>query len=592
MIRRIFSMFSTLESRTYYIFTILILLTVLSTQFISYHFTQRSLVNVTNTQKGYTMERLAYQIDSYMQTMDTIARTVINTDEVQAYFSSPDSVPSGTDTEIAEYLSSFLRAREDITTIALLGFDGRNITSSTDRNISRYAEVESQQWYVEARKFPDRTYISSAHVQNLFYGIYPWVVSMSMVFNDHNTGEPLGILLVDLNFNRIRELCQPIIQDPPEYIFILDRNGDYVFHPQQQLVFSGITSEPTEQIMGLTESDDPLVIEGKSYIIRNTQSAEWRIVCVTELYANIEQWRYVQVSYASIGLVAFIVVGLVANFLSRSITHPVKELCEIMKSVDKNNFDITADIDSTDEIQQLADEFNIMLRKIRDLIDQIHHEQDLKRKSELKALQAQINPHFLYNTLDSIIWMSEMGKNKEVVLMTSALARLFRISISRGREIITVRDELLHVESYLTIQKMRYREHFTYSIEVGKELLSYPCLKIILQPLVENSIYHGLKTVEYQGHIRITGEKTEDMVTLKVIDNGVGMDATAFHHILSDDFHGTNIAHSGVGLRNVHERLRLYFGEAYGLVCSCSAEEGTAVSIRLPADATSEEENT
>ncbi len=589
MIRRIFSFFSTLESRTYYVFTFLILVTILSTQLISYQFTQRSLTDATNAQKGYAMERLVHQIDSYMLTMENIAQTVIRDEGVQQYFSSQEANPELKE-DISEYLASFLRAREDITTIALLGPSAKEVTSSPELEISPYAQVRSQEWYREALDSPGRTYISSAKVQNLFYGIYPWVVSMSTALRDQSSGELLGVLLVDLNFNRIRELSEPVMQDPPEYIFILDKNGDYVFHPKQQLVFSGIIHEPTEEILNMEDHDTPLEIDGRSYIGRTSSYAGWKIVCVTELYAGIDQWRYVQVSYASIGLVAFIVVGLMANVLSRSITHPVKQLCTIMQSVDKNNFDITAEIDATDEIRQLSDEFNIMLSKIRDLIDQIHHEQELKRKSELKALQAQINPHFLYNTLDSIIWMSEMGNNQEVVLMTSALARLFRISISRGREVITVKDELLHVESYLTIQKMRYREHFSYSIDVDESILTAPCLKILLQPLVENSIYHGLKHVSYQGHISIRGKRQQGSVVLQVADNGAGMDPQTFNHMLSEEFVGTDVARSGVGLRNVHERLKLYFGESYGLSCSRGEQEETVVSVVLPEHARVDEE--
>ncbi len=352
MIRRLFSLFSTLESRTYYIFTFLILITILSTQLISYYFTQRSIIDATNTQKGYAMERLTYQIDSYMQTMEKVAGAVISSQETQQFFGNDSRETSKA--KLEEYLASFLQAREDITTIALFGFDGRTATSSPDTDISPYVDITGQKWYREAEQHPDRPYISSAQVQNLFFGDYPWVVSMSLSFMDQHTGEPLGIILVDMNFNRIRELCQPIMQEPPEYIFILDQHGDYVYHPQQQLVFSGITSEPTRELMQ-PETQSPLELNGKSYITRKTETAQWHVVCVTELQGNIAQWRYVQVSYASIGLLAFIVVGLMANLLSRSITRPVKELSEVMQQVDKNNFNITADIDSTEEIQQLAD---------------------------------------------------------------------------------------------------------------------------------------------------------------------------------------------------------------------------------------------
>ncbi len=589
MIKRILSFFSTLESRTYYVFTILILVTILSTQFISYQFTQRSLDEVTNTQKGYSMERIVYQIDSYMVTMENIAKAVIQDGRVQQYFSFTEDDPV-LRSEISEYLASFLRAREDITTIALISIHNREITSSGDLTVNPYSDIRNQPWFTQAIERPEKPYISSAKVQNLFHGIYPWVVSMSMPLTDHETGTILGVLLVDLNFNRIRELCKPIIQDPPEYIFILNEHGDYVYHPKQQLVFSGIVHEPTEKIMALKDSDPPLEILGKSYIARTSLYAGWKVVCVTELYASIDQWRYIQVAYASIGLIAFIVVGLMANILSRSITHPVKKLCNIMQSVDKNNFDITAEINATEEIRQLSDSFNLMLKKIRDLIEQIHHEQESKRKSELKALQAQINPHFLYNTLDSIIWMSEMGHNEEVVLMTSALAKLFRISISRGKEVITVEEELLHVESYLTIQKMRYREHFSYSIDVEQEILKAPCMKIVLQPLVENSIYHGLKNAPYKGHISIIGRAEEHAIILSVKDNGLGMDPKIFDHLLCETYIPTNISRSGVGLRNVHERVRLYFGDAYGLRCEKNDHQETIISIVLPkADTTKEE---
>ena len=180
-------------------------------------------------------------------------------------------------------------------------------------------------------------------------------------------------------------------------------------------------------------------------------------------------------------------------------------------------------IKATDEIRELAREYDTMVGHVRNLMDANIREQELKRKSDLKALQAQINPHFLYNTLDSIIWMGEMGQNREVVLMTSALSKLFRISISKGREFISISDEIAHVKSYLTIQEMRYKDKFEYSIEIDPDLYNCTILKITLQPLVENAIYHGIKEVDHRGTIRITGEELDGNIKLEVIDNGKGM---------------------------------------------------------------------
>ena len=206
--------------------------------------------------------------------------------------------------------------------------------------------------------------------------------------------------------------------------------------------------------------------------------------------------------------------------------------------------------------------------------------------SDLKALQAQINPHFLYNTLDSIVWMAEMDRSPEVVEMTSALSRLFRISISRGLERIPLRDEVDHVRSYLTIQKMRYGDRFCHRIDVDDSLLNHTVLKIMLQPLVENAIYHGIRSLSYTGLIEIGARAEEDNLFVWVQDNGTGMDASELHRLIesinASDETPTNITRQGLGVRNVHERIKLYFGKEYGLLVSSAPGEGTRITCSLP----------
>ena len=230
-----------------------------------------------------------------------------------------------------------------------------------------------------------------------------------------------------------------------------------------------------------------------------------------------------------------------------------------------------------------------MLGKIRKLLEQSIQEQQEMKKSELRALQAQINPHFLYNTLESIIWMAESGKKDQVIRLVQSLSTLFRISLSKGKDWITIQKELEHVQSYMVIQQMRYRDILEYDICVASELYSYPILKMTLQPIIENAIYHGIKNKRGKGLVQVRGFIDEGRDILIVIeDNGIGMSETRLEELkfaLSQphppEETGKEVS-GGFGLHNVHQRLRLYYGEAYGVQVNSKEREGTTVTIRIP----------
>ena len=211
-------------------------------------------------------------------------------------------------------------------------------------------------------------------------------------------------------------------------------------------------------------------------------------------------------------------------------------------------------------------------------MEQIKNEEISLRKTELKALQAQINPHFLYNTLDSIQWMCEQGKMQDAVKMVGALAKLFRISINRGYEFVTVEDELNHAKSYLIIQSYRYKNQFSYRFEVEGQVLQYLCNKVTLQPIIENAIYHGIGRMVDEGELVITAREDGNDIVFSVQDNGVGMTEEQCCNILRKDAPGS----SGIGLKNVNDRLKIYFGEPYGITIHSVPDEGTTVFVRFP----------
>jgi two-component system sensor histidine kinase YesM len=222
-----------------------------------------------------------------------------------------------------------------------------------------------------------------------------------------------------------------------------------------------------------------------------------------------------------------------------------------------------------------------MVNQMHILMDDIVEEQESKRKSELNALQAQINPHFLYNTLDSIVWMIENENYEGAIIMVTALARLFRISLSKGKNIITVRDEIEHARNYLTIQNIRYKNKFTYDIEVDEKTLNFASIKLIIQPLIENAIYHGMEFMGGDGEILVKTYIKDDDLYIDVIDNGLGMLQEVADTLLTSESKPEKKS-SGIGLKNVHERIQIYFGKDYGLKIYSEPDEGTTISIHMP----------
>lgn len=560
----------TLDSRIYIIFTTLIFIMILSMQVVSYYSASASIKSSALDSNKLLLDRLVTQLDSYISDMDLIIENLKNEEGIdQILMLDPGEKNESLQLEIENKFDTFHKARQDIYSIALFAYNGQVILDSGLESLNEFARFEETPWYKGAIEENGDSYVSSSYVQNTIKSKYSWVVSMSKEIKN------LGIMLIDLKFNRIQQLCNSLTPGKKGYIFIVDQLGNYIYHPSQQLVYSGIKREPVQSILrNATLNED-----GKNYLSITSEISGWRVCSVSFDDEIMDSWRNVQYYYVLIGLIAFIIVGFATTFISQSITKPVRYLCDTMKAVETGEFKPIGEIKATHEIQELAYEYNIMIGKINELMQTIVKEQELKRKSDLKALQAQINPHFLYNTLDSIIWMGEMNRSDDVVKMTSALSKLFRISISRGKEIISIKDEIHHVTSYLTIQEMRYKDKFNYTIDIDEEILHCKTLKITLQPLVENAIYHGIKSVDYEGLIEITGRKSGNQIILRVSDNGKGMNHEELDAILNKNSASTK---QGTGVKNVHERVRLYFGEEYGLQCTSIVGRGTEISVNIP----------
>ena len=292
----------------------------------------------------------------------------------------------------------------------------------------------------------------------------------------------------------------------------------------------------------------------------------------------VEMIRFSVVAFAAI----FVLITVLSYYIPLSITRPIRKLSEVTDQVAKGDLTVRSDVRSGAEVSVLSDSLNTMIDKIDELLEQVKKEQIRLRKAEFELLQSQINPHFLYNTLDAIVWLAEAGEQKKVVSMVGSLSDFFRTSLNQGKDIITIKEELQHSRSYLEIQQMRYQDILNYEIYVPEELHRYLIPKITIQPLVENALYHGIKNKRGLGRIVISGRKEEDFLILQIEDNGIGMRKERLDQVKEGMNQKIPTEKDIYGLYNVNERIRLNFGEKYGLSIESTYGEGTVVSIILP----------
>ncbi|MBQ8547073.1 MAG: sensor histidine kinase [Lachnospiraceae bacterium] len=299
-----------------------------------------------------------------------------------------------------------------------------------------------------------------------------------------------------------------------------------------------------------------------------------------------EMVKYLLIAFGTI----FLLLLFLSYFIPLSITRPILRLEKVTKQVAEGDLSVRSDVENGVEVRALSDSLNAMIDKINDLLEQVTTEQVRLRKAEFELLQAQINPHFLYNTLDTIIWLAEAGEQKKVVSMVGSLSDFFRSTLNRGKDIVTLKDELQHVRSYLEIQQVRYQDILQYEIEVPEEMYACRLPKITIQPLVENALYHGIKNKRGVGRIRITCCRTENGCKLRVVDNGIGITRERLAQVQDGILNKVLTGKDIYGLYNVNERIRLNFGEAYGISIKSEYGEGTVVSVLVPY-VESEEEN-
>ena len=479
--------------------------------------------------------------------------------------------------------------KDNIENIALLSKNGQMLESVPAARLKSNVDVIDENWFKNALLKTENLHFSTPHVQTIFDGSesqYRWVISMSRaveITNGPYTDQ--GVLLIDIRYNSLERLFDGVNLGNGGYAYLISSDGEIIYHPKAQLIDSGIVKENNQESAGLKDGNYEEVFDGEKRIVsvKTVGYTGWKIVGVTPLDGM--SLNNIKTKLLMVFIIAFVlfILSIINSYISTRITDPIKELEKAVNEIEQGNLEVEVRSAGSYEIQHLGTSIQSMARRIRKLMNDIVAEHESKRRSEFDTLQSQINPHFLYNTLDIIVWMIENEKQSEAVKVVTALARFFRISLSKGNSIIPVKYELEHVSNYLMIQHMRYKNKFTYDIEADEDVLELASLKLMLQPLVENAIYHGMEFMDGDGEILVRAWRREDDLYMSVSDNGLGMTQEQVEHLFQAADHTSSGRGSGIGVKNVNERIKLYFGTGYGLDIQSEPDEGTTVTAHLPA---------
>lgn len=479
--------------------------------------------------------------------------------------------------------------KDSIANIALLSQNGELLEAVPAARLKTDLDVTEEQWFGNTLERTDNLHFSTPHVQYIFdnnENQYRWVITLTRAVEiTHGKSTEQGILLIDIRYSSLQQILENIALGNQGYLYMISSGGELIYHPNMQMIETGQMSE-----------NIAVAADYRDGSYREKYGGEWREVSVKSV--GYTGWKLLSVTpekglplsnlkmrlFAVFVVAAFLLVLVLTNtFISSRITTPIQKLEKSVNAIEAGDLDTEVYMGGSYEIRHLGRSIGDMAKRIKMLMEDIVAEHESKRKSEFDTLQSQINPHFLYNTLDIIVWMIENEQKQEAVKIVTALARFFRISLSKGKSIITVRDELEHVRNYLMIQQMRFKNKFVYEIDAEEEVLDLVSLKLMLQPLVENAIYHGMEFMDGDGEICVKVYREAEDLWFRISDNGLGMTQEQVKSLLGEKKHVSSRRGSGIGVKNVNERIRLYFGADYGLTIQSEPDEGTTISIRLPA---------
>ncbi len=583
--------------KIWYANTVVIIIPLLVLTVLGNIISSRLIVDKTIKDTQANLNLMAYSLENLVVYSEQITKLVVINSDVQQTlkkYKNSYSTKWHEDSRLTQtYLDYVVDLNEVISSITLRTVDGKMISStSVDSNkINKesdfYTTVNQDLWNKHGQ-------VIWKNIHKVDYYInMPEIDSFSLfrAVIDGGTAEIIGTVQMNISQTELAKLfiTSNNLSDR-EQQFIVDEKGIVIASNDYNMLYQDITQKPYYKYIATSTDNQGEIytIDGTKVLVVPNQfkKLNWQVVGlypIKELTADKNK-NTLLILYTGLGCMIISVV--IATLIAKSISRPISILADTMQSVSEGDLEVAVEISSQDEVGYLSKTFNEMVTKMSYMMQQIYVEQKNKRNLELGALQSQINPHFLYNTLDSVCALSQLGRNEDIFLMAKSIAMFYRKVLSQGKNIVTIKEELEMIQNYMYIQGIRYSGKFEFIIDVDEAIYDYPIVKLSIQPLVENAIYHGLKHRKTNGLLKIKGSIQKNFIIISVIDNGIGM---AYEQLKSAMCLGSN--KKSYGLWSVNERIKLYFGKDYGLSIDSKEDEGTTVDITLPKCIQRESEN-
>lgn len=530
------------------------------------------------------IHQVSNSMDVYVETIEKMVNYIQLELQDTPFFTMETEDAPGWESEtdyIRSVLENVANSHREVAGIFIATKEDLYVSTGMSR-ISR-DPFQNERWYREASENPEEIQLISVVtgrniVTNRSYSIDD-VFSLAKAVQDPETGEVLGVILLDIRHDIIQSSINGVTIGEKGFVFVMDQEDNIVYTPVNGIVYR-VNPKWVKAMEPMS-----VQIQGGSYQIRSELSpyTGWRTVGVfsmDEVMSSVNTIVYILFTCVIISLVLVVIVSFK---FSRTLTNPIFKLKRLMKQAESGDLTVRFNFQHNDEIGELGQSFNHMIARIDQLIQMVYVEQENKRTAEMKSLQEQIKPHFLYNTLDTISWMARDYDAEDIVRLVDALTNMFRIGLSHGKDIITVKEEITHVSNYLYIQKIRYKDKLNYVIHVDESLYAIEVPKLILQPLVENAIYHGVKAKRGGGTITITGVPEGENLVFTVQDNGAGMPQEKVEELNRRMSERSVLdEQKSFGLFYIRERIQLCYGTGYGVHVESTLGEGTRVTITLP----------
>ncbi len=541
---------------------------ILFSSYFSKYF-QKNAIEKVDKQKKFLVQNLETEIGSMNEWINEI------------YYQEIKKYDVGSTEFEAKLKQKLLTESKNIYGIGLYDGDGKCIWKSDEFLEPENVNAEATAWFIQAKN----------NIETIHYGTKKLIwskkanileVSRYVEYLEKGTMKS-GVLLLEYNMAPIDEILNQYQNQKTSYCYFLDAKRQLLYHPFDKQIASGLYTEKTIQTAFTDKNYVMQKMEGQRWLIEQQQIGYtgWNLVVVNSI-SSLATENY---SLHFVAWLTLLLVGIILTFIDtlvfRNFTEPIYRLLYTMEKFGTGSYKVRAKEKGVGELINLIKHFNVMADKLEEQMEEIRRNEQEKQRMEKKLLQSQINPHFLYNTLDSIIWMIRSEEYDGAGEMVSLLAKFFRISLSQGKDMIPLKKELEHATSYLAIQNIRFKDKFEFQVNADPNLLNYLCPKLSIQPLLENAIYHGMEGMYEDGEIEIRIYEKEGAIKIEVADNGPGMTAEKLDYIMHNKVISSKRG-SGIGVRNVNERIQLIYGKNYGITIASELDEGTVATITIP----------